>query len=185
MSTQRADSDGDAEPVDCRYRDRYVLGETGLSAARRPSGRRRQSTPTPSSGPSASSALSTRYGRSTLSVSGLALLTVTKLSDALTTGIGLLHLPGVYEANPIVASLFREVGVVIGLAVASTAIIAGVTLVVEISSVLVSVRRRDGHLAPVVRLVGYGVPSVCFATVSIHNAGVLVSGLQMGAAVPW
>lgn len=118
-------------------------------------------------------------------MSGLALLTVTKLSDALTTGIGLVYLPSVYEANPIVASLFREVGVVIGLAVVSAAIIAGVTLVVEISSVLVSVRRRDGHLAPVVRLVGYGVPSVCFAIVSIHNAGVLVSGLQMGAAVPW
>jgi hypothetical protein len=181
MSTQRADSDGDAEPVDCRRRDRYVLGETG-SAAGRQSERRRQSTPTASSGSAASSA---RYGRSTLSVSGLALLTVTKLSDALTTGIGLVHLPGVYEANPVVASLFREVGVVIGLAVVSAAIIAGVTLVVEISSVLVSVRRRDGHLAPVVRLVGYGVPSVCFAIVSIHNAGVLVSGLQMGAAVPW
>ncbi len=118
-------------------------------------------------------------------MSGLALLTVTKLSDALTTGIGLLHLPGVYEANPIVASLFREVGVVIGLAVASAAIIAGVTLVVEIGSVLVSVRRRDGHLAPVVRLVGYGLPSVCFAIVSVHNASVLLAGLQTGSVVPF
>jgi len=186
MSTHRTDSDGDTEPVDCRYRDRSVLGEAGPAAESPPSERRRRSTPASSSGASAASAASApRYGRSTLSVSGLALLTVTKLLDALTTGIGLLYLPGVYEANPIVASVFREVGVVIGLAVASVAIIAGITLVVEICSVLVSVRRRDGHLAPVVRLVGYGLPSVCFAIVSVHNAGILVSGLQMGAVVPW
>ena len=119
------------------------------------------------------------FGRSVLSVSGLALLTVTKLLDALTTGVGLLYLPSVYEANPFIESMLHEMGIVAGLVVASAAVIAGITLVVESCSVLVSTRRRDGHLAPIVRFVGYGPPSVLFAAVSVHNASVLLSGVQM------
>lgn len=178
MSTRRSDSDGDSERIGCRYRDRLVVGEPERSAGTSPSERRRRSDRT------SSDPLSDRYGRSTLSVSGLALLTATKLLDALTTGIGLVHLPGVYEANPFVASMFHEAGVVIGLTVASAAIVGGITLVVEISSMFISVRRRDGHLAPVVRLVGYGLPSVLFAIVSVHNASILLSGLQMSGIVP-
>jgi hypothetical protein len=177
MSSRRTDSDGHSEPPDCRYRDRSIVHEPDRSDPVAPSERSRRSTPT-----AASDASPDRFGRSVLSVSGMAVLTVTKLLDALTTGVGLLHLPGVYEANPLVASVLHETGVVIGLAVASVAIIAGITLVVESCSILVSVRRRDGHLAPVVRFVGYGLPSVIFAAISVHNASVLLSGVQ--AAVP-
>lgn len=179
MSTRQSDSDGDSESIGCRYHDRVVVDETDRSAATRPSERSRRSTRT------LSDASSSRYGRCALSVSGLALLTVTKLMDALTTGIGLVHLPGVYEANPFVASVFHETGVVIGLTVASAAIVVSITLVVEISSILVSVRKRDGHLAPVVRFVGYGLPSVLFAIISVHNASVLLAGLQTGSVVPF
>ena len=180
MSTRRNELDDNSDSIDCRYYDRFVLDDTDRSAATSPSERYRRSTRT-----AVSDISSNWYGRSTLSVSGLVLLTITKLLDALTTGIGLLHLPGVYEANPFVAAVFHETGVVIGLMVASALIIVSITLVVEISSILVSVRRQDGHLAPVVRFVGYGLPSMLFATISVHNASVLLAGLQLGGIVPF
>lgn len=180
MSTHRDDPNDESGSIDCRYYGRVGPDETSRSAETLQSARQRRSPHTETSNTS-----SNWYGRSTLSVSGLALLTVTKLLDALTTGIGLLYFSNVYEANPLVAFLFHETGVALGLMVASFIIVVTITLVVEVSSILTSVRRQDGHLAPVVRFVGYGIPSALFAIVSVHNASVLLSGFQMGGVLPF
>lgn len=116
--------------------------------------------------------------RSLFSVSGIALLTATKAADAATTGIGLVYVPGIYEANTVVALLLHRMGVATGLLVASFAVIAVIALVTEVASIAVCARRADAHLASVVRLVGYGVPSALFAAVSMYNVTKLVAGIE-------
>jgi hypothetical protein len=117
-------------------------------------------------------------GRSLLSLSAICLLTATKFADALTTGIGLTYVPKVYEANPLIAPVLDRIGVSTGLLISSFIIVVTIIFITEVASLAVSVRRSDGHLAPVVRLVGYGIPSVLFATVSIYNIHVLLAGIE-------
>ncbi|GAB7010346.1 hypothetical protein JCM31271_22890 [Halorubrum trueperi] len=106
------------------------------------------------------------------------MLTATKMADALTTGVGLRFVPAVYEANPVVDSLLSRVGIVTGLLVSSFAIVVAITVITEVASIAVSMRRRDGHLAPIVRLTGYGIPSALFAVVAVYNATIVVAGLR-------
>lgn len=117
-------------------------------------------------------------GRSLLSVSGIALLTATKAADAATTAVGLVYVPGVYEANTVAALLLHRMGVVTGLLVTSVAVIVVIALVTEVASITVCARRADAHLASVVRLVGYGVPSTLFAAVSMYNVSKLLAGIE-------
>lgn len=175
---QRDDPTDDSESIDCRYYDEFVFDKTSKSGSVPLSERDHNSTHT------TTSTSSRWYGRSVLSLSGMILLTVTKLLDALTTGLGLLYVPGVYEANPLISPVFHHVGTVTGLLIASFVLIITITLTTEASSILISVRRQDGHLAPVVRVVGYGIPSVLFATISVYNVNILVAGLQSAATVP-
>ena len=79
--------------------------------------------------------------------------------------------------------VFHEFGVVTGLIGSSFLIIIGITLVTELAALTVSVRRGDGHLAPLVRVVGYGIPSVLFALVSMYNVGVLIAGVQAASFI--
>ncbi|MFD1569912.1 hypothetical protein [Halorubrum laminariae] len=124
------------------------------------------------------SARARQFGRSALCLSGIALLTATKFADALTTGIGLRFVPTVYEANPAVDAVLRRVGVETGLIVSSCVLVVSIIAITEIAAVAVSIRRRDGHLAPLVRLVGYGLPSALFALVAVYNTTVIVAGLR-------
>jgi ABC-type dipeptide/oligopeptide/nickel transport system permease component len=118
-----------------------------------------------------------------LSVSGMCLLLATKFADALTTGIGLAYVPGIYESNPVVRPVFEEVGVTDGLLFSSFAIVAGIVAVTEIAAIAIARRRREGHLAPVVRAVGYGIPSLLFAAVAVRNAAVLLEAIEAAAVV--
>lgn len=120
--------------------------------------------------------------RSLLSVSGIALLTATKAADAATTAVGLAYVPGIYEANTAAAFLFRRMGVADGLLVTSFCVVVAIALVTEVASIAVCARRADAHLASVVRLVGYGIPSALFAAVSVYNVTQLLAGIE--AAVP-
>lgn len=120
-----------------------------------------------------------RYGRAVFSLSGLLLLTAAKAADAVTTGIGLLYVPNIYEANPIVQTVFERTGVVEGLLVSSFAVVAGIVLVTEVASLAVAQRRRDGYLAPIVRLTGYGLPTMLFAAVALRNVDVLLRALRV------
>lgn len=121
--------------------------------------------------------------RSLLSVSGIALLTATKAADAATTAVGLVYVPGIYEANTLIAFLLHRVGVATGLLVSSFAVIVVIALITEIASITVCARRTDAHLATVVRLVGYGIPSVLFAAVSVYNVTKLVTGVETAALI--
>lgn len=116
--------------------------------------------------------------RSLLSVSGIALLTTTKAADAATTAVGLAYVPGVYEANSVAALLFHKMGVTTGLLVSSFVVIVAITAITEVASITLCARRADAHLASVVRLVGYGVPSALFAAVSVYNVTTLLAGIE-------
>lgn len=119
-----------------------------------------------------------RARRSLLSVSGIVLLTATKAADAATTAVGLVYIPGIYEANTVVALLLHEVGVTTGLLVSSFVVVGVITLVTEIASISLCARRADANLASVVRLVGYGIPSALFAAVSVYNVTKLLAGIE-------
>lgn len=121
----------------------------------------------------------THFGRSMISASGIALLIATKFTDALTTGLGLKYVPAIYEANPLVEVSLEHMGVVDGLVVSSLVVVLGVVVVTELGAILIAIRRKDGHLAPMVRIVGYGLPSVAFALISMHNVQVLLRGIEL------
>ncbi|GAB7092768.1 hypothetical protein JCM18237_30390 [Halorubrum luteum] len=122
------------------------------------------------------------FERSALSVSGIFLLTATKFTDALTTGFGLRYVPGIYEANPLANAAFHRIGIVEGLLWSSFVVVVAITLLTEIAAIAVAARRPDGHLAPVVRIVGYGIPALLFAVVAVYNTTLLIAGIE--AATP-
>lgn len=126
---------------------------------------------------------SCRASRSVLSLSGLVLLVLTKGADALTTWVGLSFVPGVYEANGLAAAAFQQLGVTHGLLVSSFVVVACITCLTEGASLAIAVRRRDGYLAPVVRAVGYGLPSALFALIAVYNVTILLDGLPLLAAL--
>ena len=111
------------------------------------------------------------------------LLVLTKGADALTTWVGLSFIPGVYEANALAAAAFQYLGVTHGLLVSSFVVVACITCLTEGAALGIAVRRHDGHLAPVVRAVGYGLPSALFALIAVHNATILLDGLPSFAAL--
>lgn len=117
--------------------------------------------------------------RIVLSLSGMFLLLTTKFADALTTGVALGYVPEIYERNPIAWYAFDTLGIARGLLVGSFVIVVGITVVTETASMAIAVRRRDRHLTPLVRAVGYGLPSLVFAAVAIHNVTVILEGLEV------
>ena len=119
--------------------------------------------------------------RSAICVSGIALLTAAKAMDALTTGVGLRYVPGIYEANPIADAAFRRLGIVDGLVWSSFVVIVAIALITEVAAIAVAARRPDGHLAPLVRVVGYGIPAVLFGAIAVYNAQLLLAGLDAAA----
>jgi|GEM_PF-2361003 len=121
------------------------------------------------------------FERSALSVSGLVLLAAAKAMDALTTGVGLRYVPGIYEANPIADAAFRRLGIVEGLLWSSFVVIVAIALITEVAAIAVAARRPDGHLAPLVRVVGYGIPAVLFGAIAVYNAQLLLAGLDAAA----
>ena len=121
------------------------------------------------------------FERSALSVSGLVLLAAAKAMDALTTGVGLRYVPGIYEANPIADAAFRRLGIVDGLVWSSFVVIVAIALITEVAAIAVAARRPDGHLAPLVRVVGYGIPAVLFGAIAVYNAQLLLAGLDAAA----
>ena len=121
------------------------------------------------------------FERSALSVSGFVLLTAAKAMDALTTGVGLRYVPGIYEANPIADAAFRRLGIVDGLVWSSFVVIVAIALITEVAAIAVAARRPGGHLAPLVRVVGYGIPAVLFGAIAVYNAQLLLAGLDAAA----
>jgi len=117
-------------------------------------------------------------GRAALSLSGLFLLAATKFADALTTAVGLRYVPAIYEANPLADTAFQRLGVIEGLIWSSFVVVVAIALITEAAAIAVATRRSDGHLAVMVRVVGYGIPALIFAAVAIYNVQVLLAGID-------
>lgn len=101
--------------------------------------------------------------------------------DAITTGIGLKYVPGIYEANPIADAAFRRLGIVDGLVWGSFVVIVTIMVVTEVAAIAVATRRPDSHFAPLVRVIGYGIPTVIFSAIAVYNAQLLLAGLDAAA----
>lgn len=116
---------------------------------------------------------------SVLSVSGMWLLIGTKFADALTTGIGLLYVSRIYEQNPVARLMFTQFGTVTGLLLSSVVLIATIGVVTEVGAIKLQVRFGYRHIAPVVRVLGYGIPSVLFAAVAMYNTKLILQGFSL------
>lgn len=104
----------------------------------------------------------------------LAVLAATKLTDAVTTYVGLEFASGVHEANPVVAGLVGTYGTVPALAGVTVAVVCVIAAVTELAVVVVTrceTAAPDARLA--LRLAGYGLPSAVHAAVAARNAIVL------------
>ena len=109
------------------------------------------------------------------------LLVVGKALDALTTGVGLLYVPGFVEANPFAAAYFGSMGVATGLLTLSLLTVTIVTLVTEVGARYL-VRHDEAPVwgPTVTRFVGYVPLSVVFVFAALHNAGLIVRVVLLG-----
>lgn len=98
----------------------------------------------------------------------------------MTTAVGLLFVPAVAEANPLLRRLVGLVGVVPGVLLGTVAVLATVVLVTE-AGVLVC-RRLDSESprwGRLVRTVGYGPLTAVFAIAALNNLVFIVRGLLL------
>jgi len=117
---------------------------------------------------SATDALGTRSGL-------VALLAASKLADAATTYAGLRWVEGVREANPVVATAIGELGVPAALALASAAVVVFVVAATEVTVLAVNEwADPPPHAGTVVRVLGYGLPTVVHVLVAARNAVVVI-----------
>ena len=110
---------------------------------------------------------------------GFAAVTVTTLLDAATTIVGLTFVPTLVEGNPVVRAVFRETGVVLGVALVTAVVVVAVTLLTEFAVVLTYRYPNPQPSKNAVRYVGYGVPSVISILAAIHNATLLLTGAPL------
>lgn len=102
----------------------------------------------------------------------------TKGLDGITTMVGLAAAPWIVERNVFVASVMDAIGVAPALLLVSLATIATIVLVSE-TAVLLS-RRSTSHEMPrpgVIRLVGYGLPSLIHICIASYNLSVITPAL--------
>lgn len=113
-----------------------------------------------------------RYNRS-IRFYGLTFLIGTKLTDIVTTAVGVRYIPGIIEANPIADHFFVELGLATGLTVVGFATVFFAACAAELFGL--EVRRRLGlpKTALFAQASIYLTLSVLFGLVSIHNAALI------------
>lgn len=107
-------------------------------------------------------------------------LVLSKLLDGATTAVGLLFVPAVAEANPLLRRLVAVLGIVPGVVLGTLVVVGTVVLVTE-AGVLACQRldpepRRWGRI---VRTVGYGPLTVVFAIAAVNNLVLIAWGLRL------
>lgn len=105
---------------------------------------------------------------------GLAAFAATAALDAASTVAGLSLAPVLVETNPIARALFSHFGVVLTVVVVSA--IAGLVVfaVTELAVRVVRANaRRSRSVERIVRVIGYGTPSVVSLVVAINNLALL------------
>jgi hypothetical protein len=113
-----------------------------------------------------------------VSIVGITLVTVGKLTDSATTAVGLFLIPGVTEFNPVVRTVIHQLGILPGLVVTSLLSLVTIIALTEtgahVSRQLTSDSERSSIL---ILIIGYGLPAGAFVGVTIHNAVLLMKAL--------
>lgn len=108
------------------------------------------------------------------SVPGAVTFLTAKSADSLTTFVALTYVPGVVERNAVAAAAFEQFGVVGGIILLT----AVTTLLVVAGTEVGATRLRRRQVSPawvtLTYAVGYGVPSVLFASVAVWNVSLIV-----------
>lgn len=105
---------------------------------------------------------------------GLAVLSMTKGLDGVTTMVGLYASPSIVEKNVLVASTMQAIGIAPALLLIS--IVTVVTIAVSTETATYLSRRTTSAelLRPAaIRLVGYGIPSLFHVAIATHNVFVI------------
>jgi hypothetical protein len=116
---------------------------------------------------------------------GLVFLVGTKLTDVVTTAVGVRYIPAIVEANPVAGGLFAELGLLTGLTVLGAATVLFAACAAELFGL--EVRRRFGlpKTALFAQASIYLTLSALFGLVSIHNAALIAEqvGYLLGDAM--
>jgi len=111
-------------------------------------------------------------------VSALALGVITlglvKLTDAVTTILGLTKVPGAVEQNPLTATLIATFGLVPGLVVMIVGSLVSVTLITELGGAIMSGPADRGGLRRLMRFTGFGAATVVSLVPVISNTLILL-----------
>jgi hypothetical protein len=103
-------------------------------------------------------------------------LAATKGADVSTTLVGLWTVPGVREANPLVAGAMHAVGAPVALLTLGVAAVVSITAVTEAGAAAVEATGPTPTWGPkAVRLTGYGLGSAVHLAVAAANVALLVS----------
>lgn len=107
---------------------------------------------------------------------GLAVLSLTKALDGVTTMVGLSASTSIVEKNVFVASAMHAIGVASALLLTSVVTIATIVIATETATCL-SRRTTSAELPrpAAIRLVGYGIPSLFHIAIATHNVFVISS----------
>lgn len=106
----------------------------------------------------------------------IAVLAASKAADAATTYAGLQWMPGIREANPVVAGAMDAHGVSAAIVATSLLVVVAIVAVTE-ATVFATEQCLDvppGSDA-FVRLVGYGLPAVVHFAIAAQNVTVLAA----------
>lgn len=108
------------------------------------------------------------------SLAGVLVLSLTKAADAATTFFGLAFVASLQERNPLIATVIEEIGLLPALIGCSLIIVVAIAAFTETAAGWLS-RRNDASRRHVriVQVLGYGLPSVIYVLVAVHNAVLL------------
>lgn len=109
---------------------------------------------------------------------GVAGVAATKGLDGITTMVGLAAAPWIVERNAFVASVMDAIGVAPALLLVGLATIVTIVLATE-AAVVLSSRSTSGEMPRpgVIRLVGYGLPSLLHVAIATYNVSVITPAL--------
>jgi hypothetical protein len=106
---------------------------------------------------------------------GVAAVTVTSTLDAASTVVGLALAPVLAETNPFARALFATHGVLPTVVLVSIVVVATVVVATELGVWTVRECTESGRfMGRVVRVVGYGTPSVASLYAATNNVALVV-----------
>jgi ABC-type dipeptide/oligopeptide/nickel transport system permease component len=106
---------------------------------------------------------------------GVAAVATTSALDAASTVLGLALAPVLVESNPVARAFFAKYGVLLTVVVVSVGLVATVLVATELGVWAIRERTTRGSFAGrVVRIVGYGTPSLVSLYAATNNVVLVV-----------